>query len=177
WPLLGVGRLANTLERGNVSYTRIEELLAIHSQIEEVKEPVNQELKGDIHFNVRSFKYESDAEPTLKDVQFTLKSGQTLGLVGKTGSGKSTIFKLLMREYDHYNGSSMYGVYQLNTHLHDAVARGSGYVAQVPFLLAHYILENIRVGAPETSKEEVEKYARVADVDQHIMDTPEKFDT
>lgn len=177
WPLLAVGRLANTLERGNVSYTRIEELLAIHSHIEEVKEPVNQELKGDIHFNVRSFKYEPDADPTLKDVQFTLKSGQTLGLVGKTGSGKSTIFKLLMREYDHYDGTITYDGYNIKNYLQDTIAQGIGYVSQEPFLFSHSILENIRFGAPETSKEEVEKYAKLADVYEDIMDTPEKFDT
>lgn len=177
WPLLAVGRLANTLERGNVSYTRIEELLAIESHITEADEPIDKELGGDIDFDVKSFTYENDEDAMLKDVQFTLKSGETLGLVGKTGSGKSTIFKLLMREYDSYDGTIKYNGHDIKDYATDTVAEGIGYVSQEPFLFSHSILENIRFGAPETPKEQVEEYAKLADVYEDIMDTPEQFET
>lgn len=177
WPLLAVGRLANTLERGNVSYSRIENLLAIKSKIKEAKRPVEKELGGDIEFDVQSFKYDDEAETTLKNVQFTLKSGQTLGLVGKTGSGKSTIFKLLMRDYDHYEGKISYDNHDIKDYSTSTLAKGIGYVSQEPFLFSHSILENVRFGAPETPIETVEKYTKLADVYEDIMETSDGFDT
>lgn len=177
WPLLAVGRLANTLERGNVSYTRIEELLSITSNIKKTAHPVKEELGGDIEFAIDEFKYDDDVEPTLKNVHFTLKSGQTLGLVGKTGSGKSTIFKLLMRDYDNYAGHIRYNGHDIKDYPTDTVSAGIGYVSQEPFLFSQSILENVRFGAPDTPFEEVEKYTKLADVYEDIIDTPEGFET
>lgn len=177
WPLLAVGRLANTLERGNVSYTRIEELLAIESSIQEADNPVEMDVRGDIHFDINEFTYENDTEPSLKNIHFELKSGQTLGLVGKTGSGKSTIFKLLMRDYDNYDGQITYNGIDIKDYASDKLSRAIGFVSQEPFLFSHSILENVRFGAPNTPKETVEKYTKLADVYDDIMDTSEGFET
>lgn len=177
WPLLAVGRLANTLERGNVSYTRIEELLAIESSIQEADNPVEMDVRGDIHFDINEFTYENDTEPSLKNIHFELKSGQTLGLVGKTGSGKSTIFKLLMRDYDNYDGQITYNGIDIKDYASDKLSRAIGFVSQEPFLFSHSILENVRFGAPDTPKETVETYTKLADVYDDIMDTSEGFDT
>ena len=177
WPLLAVGFLANTLERGNVSYDRIQELLNNKSNIKEAKNPVREPIKGDIHFDVRSFQYEDDEAVLLEDVQFELKAGQTLGLVGKTGSGKSTIFKLLMRDYDHYKGQITYGGIDIKDYAVDSVAEAIGYVAQEPFLFSHSIAENIRFGNPSLSLDQVTEFAKLSDVYEDIMGFPEQFDT
>lgn len=177
WPLLAVGFLANTLERGNVSYDRIQELLNNKSNIKEAQNPVKEPIKGDIHFDVRSFQYEDDEAVLLEDVQFELKAGQTLGLVGKTGSGKSTIFKLLMRDYDHYNGQITYGGIDIKDYAVDSVAEAIGYVAQEPFLFSHSIAENIRFGNPSLSLDQVTEFAKLSDVYEDIMGFPEQFDT
>lgn len=177
WPLLAVGFLANTLERGNVSYDRIQELLNNKSNIKEAQNPVREPIKGDIHFDVRSFQYEDDEAVLLEDVQFELKAGQTLGLVGKTGSGKSTIFKLLMRDYDHYKGQITYGGIDIKDYAVDSVAEAIGYVAQEPFLFSHSIAENIRFGNPSLSLDQVTEFAKLSDVYEDIMGFPEQFDT
>lgn len=177
WPLLAVGFLANTLERGNVSYDRIQELLNNKSNIKEAQNPVREPIKGDIHFDVRSFQYEDDEAVLLEDVQFELKAGQTLGLVGKTGSGKSTIFKLLMRDYDHYKGQITYGGIDIKDYAVDSVAEAIGYVAQEPFLFSHSIAENIRFGNPSLSLDQVAEFAKLSDVYEDIMGFPEQFDT
>lgn len=177
WPLLAVGFLANTLERGNVSYDRIQELLNNKSNIKEAQNPVREPIKGDIHFDVRSFQYEDDEVVLLEDVQFELKAGQTLGLVGKTGSGKSTIFKLLMRDYDHYKGQITYGGIDIKDYAVDSVAEAIGYVAQEPFLFSHSIAENIRFGNPSLSLDQVAEFAKLSDVYEDIMGFPEQFDT
>ena len=178
WPLLGLGRLANTLERGNVSYARIIELLSIQSSIKEADKPVDQALGGDIDFDIKSFKYQdSDDRPALKNVQFHLKAGQTLGLVGKTGSGKSTIFKLLMRDYDHYDGQITYDGIDIKDYATDTLAKGIGYVSQEPFLFSKSILDNVRFGAPDTPKEKVDYYTKLANVYEDILDTPQGFQT
>ena len=113
----------------------------------------------------------------LEDVQFELKAGQTLGLVGKTGSGKSTIFKLLMRDYDHYKGQITYGGIDIKDYAVDSVAEAIGYVAQEPFLFSHSIAENIRFGNPSLSLDQVAEFAKLSDVYEDIMGFPEQFDT
>lgn len=175
WPLLAVGFLANTLERGNVSYDRIQELLNNKSNIKEAQNPVREPIKGDIHFDVRSFQYEDDEAVLLEDVQFELKAGQTLGLVGKTGSGKSTIFKLLMRDYDHYKGQITYGGIDIKDYAVDSVAEAIGYVAQEPFLFSHSIAENIRFGNPSLSLEKVIEFTKLCDIYEDIIRFPEQF--
>ncbi|MFZ2645529.1 MAG: ABC transporter transmembrane domain-containing protein, partial [Trichococcus flocculiformis] len=100
WPMLAVGRLFNVLERGSASYSRIDELLKEKSTIQEQKNAIRTVVSGDLDFQVSSFNYPNSKEISLHDVTFHLKRGQTLGIVGRTGSGKSTIFRLLLREYD-----------------------------------------------------------------------------
>ena len=104
WPLLAIGRVANTLERGNASYNRVTDLLSKKSSLKEAKNPIQTPVAGDISFTVDSFTYPDGKNEVLQNAHFQLKSGNTLGIVGHTGSGKSTIFKLLLRDYDGYTG-------------------------------------------------------------------------
>jgi len=177
WPLIAVGDLANTLERGNVSYDRINELLSVKSSIKEAENPVDRPVKGDINFDVESFSYSSDEEPILEQVRFYLKEGKTLGLVGKTGAGKSTIFRLLMREYDQYNGKITYNNINMKEFPTENLAGAIGYVSQDNFLFATTIRDNIRFGRPNLSQEDVEYYAKIADIHDDIIQFPDGYDT
>ncbi|HZJ86652.1 MAG TPA: ABC transporter transmembrane domain-containing protein, partial [Erysipelothrix sp.] len=104
WPMMAIGFLFNTVERGNASFDRIEKLLAIEEDIINFDKVSMDEFKGDIHFNIKKFSYDNDESHALTEINFALKKGETLGIVGKTGSGKSTLTKLLLREYDNYEG-------------------------------------------------------------------------
>lgn len=178
WPLLAVGRLVNTMERGNASWDRIAELLSETSHIIEGDEPISQTPAGDISFSIAEFAYpDAPDHPELENVHFHLPAGQTLGLVGKTGAGKSTIFKLLNREYDNYQGSIQYGGQDIKAFSLDALANSIGYVPQENFLFSATVRDNIRFGAPDLSDEEVIKYAKLADVHEDILNFSEGYDT
>lgn len=177
WPMLAVGRLFNVLERGSASYSRIDELLKEKSTIQEQKDAIRTPVTGDLDFQVSSFGYPNSEEISLKDVNFHLERGQTLGIVGRTGSGKSTIFRLLLREYDQYSGSINYNGIDIRDYSLDALLSGIGYVPQDNFLFSSDIRENIRFADPSISQQKVEEAARLTAIHQDILGFPEGYDT
>ncbi|MCI5775876.1 MAG: ABC transporter ATP-binding protein/permease [Aerococcus sp.] len=177
WPFIALGRLVNTLQRGNASYDRISELLDEVSHIKQPDHPVFKRLEGNITFDVDAFQYPDGDEQDLSDVHFQLEAGKTLGIAGRTGSGKSTIFKLLMHEYDNYRGKIAYGSTDLRDYASDSLSQSIGYVPQDNFLFSTTIRENIRFGRPELSDDDVRRYAEMADIDEDIINFPEGYDT
>lgn len=177
WPLLAIGRVANTLERGNASYNRVMNLLSEKSALKEASNPIQTPITGDIAFAVDSFIYPDGKNEVLYDAHFQLKSGNTLGIVGHTGSGKSTIFKLLLRDYDGYSGKIKYNDQDIKQYSLDAVSQGIGYVPQGTFLFSTTVRENIRFVNPQLTQEEVEYFARLADIHDDIEQFPEGYDT
>src|SRR5699024_10467440 len=132
---------------------------------------------GLLDFRVKSFSYPDDPKTALHDVGFKLKPGQTLGIVGPTGGGKSTIISLLMRDFDHYQGSINVGKidirkYDLNSYL-DTI----GYVPQTNFLFSTDVRDNVRFANIDATQEEVEQASFVADLDNDIKQMPEGYDT
>ena len=177
WPMLAVGRLFNVLERGSASYSRIDELLKEKSTIQEQKNAVRTVVSGDLDFQVSSFSYPNSKEISLHDVTFHLKRGQTLGIVGRTGSGKSTIFRLLLREYDQYTGSINYNGIDIRDYSLDALLSGIGYVPQDNFLFSSDVRENIRFADPSISQQKVEEAARLTAIHHDILGFPDGYDT
>jgi ATP-binding cassette subfamily B protein len=177
WPMLAVGRLFNVLERGSASYSRIDELLKEKSTIQEQKDAIRTPVTGDLDFQVSSFGYPNSEEISLQDVNFHLERGQTLGIVGRTGSGKSTIFRLLLREYDQYAGSINYNGIDIRDYSLDALLSGIGYVPQDNFLFSSDVRENIRFADPSISQQKVEEAARLTAIHQDILGFPDGYDT
>lgn len=108
WPMFAIGYLFNILERGSASYDRVEKLLNEKPLITDAHADQSitvKDLQGDLKYNIKSFAYPDEPEiPVLQQVNFTIKPGQTLGLVGRVGAGKTTIIQLLLREFDQYDG-------------------------------------------------------------------------
>lgn len=177
WPLLAVGGLINTLERGSAAYDRVEELLEYTTSIVEKEDPYRQSLDGDINFDIQSFTYPDDVHPALAEVSFHLEKGKMLGVVGRTGSGKSTLYKLLMRDYDQYEGSITYNGIDIKDYALESLKKGIAIVPQENFLFSTTIRENIRFGNPTLSQEKVEDYARLANIHEDILEFPEGYDT
>ncbi|WP_436938748.1 ATP-binding cassette domain-containing protein, partial [Staphylococcus xylosus] len=99
WPLLALGLFFNIVQRGHASYERINEITNVPNDVDtEVKTDTIPE--GDIHVDIKSFKFPNDDNVALHDIHFTIEKGTTLGIVGRTGSGKSAIIRLLLREFD-----------------------------------------------------------------------------
>ena len=109
WPMFAIGRLFNVLERGNASYDRVNELLHEKTHIVEQLGAVKTPAKGELNVEIAQFHYPKEELPALEQIKFAIKEGDTLGIVGKTGAGKTTIMKLLMREYDDYQGQIKFG--------------------------------------------------------------------
>lgn len=177
WPMFAIGRLFNIIERGSASYDRIEALLQEESSIAEKEGAIKEDIDGDLNYALDEFAYPDDEEPALSNVHFTLKKGHTLGIVGKTGAGKTSIMKLLLREYDHYKGSIRYGNHDIREYTLDALLKNVGYVPQDNFLFSTTVRENIRFSDPSISQEQVEAAAKLADIHEDILEFPDGYDT
>lgn len=177
WPMVAIGRLFNIIERGSASYDRIMELLKEETNVVEAADPVTSPIDGDLSFAVERFTYPQTKEPMLKDVHFTIPQGHTLGIVGKTGSGKTSIFKLLMRDYDQYKGIIRFNGIDMKAYTLDVLLGSIGYVPQDNFLFSTTIRDNIRFADPTASQERVETTARLTSVHEDIIGFPEGYDT
>ena len=175
WPLMAIGFLFNMVQRGAVSYERINALLEQESDIKDPDQPLSDIENGPLVYAIDSFQYEN--EPALSDIYFTLEKGQTLGLVGQTGSGKTTLIKLLLREYDVTEGSISLNGQDIRQYRLADLRSLIGYVPQDQFLFADSILENVRFGNARLSSQEVEEATRLSQVYDDIIAMPEGFAT
>lgn len=177
WPMYAVGSLFNLLERGSASYDRISDLLNEKSSAVKTKDSLTTVPNGLLDFRVESFAYPDDPKIALHDVDFKLKPGQTLGIVGPTGGGKSTIISLLMRDFDHYQGSINVGKVDIRKFDLNSYLNTIGYVPQTNFLFSTDIRDNVRFANIDATQEEVEHASFVADLDADIKQMPEEYDT
>ncbi len=180
WPMISLGIAVNVVQRGRASLGRINRLLAVPPAITEPQVP--QQL-GDARIEIDnlSFTYPGQnhnrIEPSLRNINLTIESGTTLGIVGLTGAGKSTLAHLILRVFDPPTGSIRIGgtdVHQLSL---SGLRRAIGFVPQDPFLFSYTIHENIAFGNPEASVGEVERVARLAGVHDEICEFPKKYQT
>ncbi|WP_225047486.1 ABC transporter ATP-binding protein [Lacticaseibacillus kribbianus] len=177
WPMFAIGRLFNILERGNASYDRVNSLLQEKSAIIEAPDAIAAPAHGDIRFKVNKFSYPGDDHATLVNVHFTLREGQTLGIVGRVGAGKSTIFKLLLREFDDYSGVIEFGGHDIRRYTLDALLDSIGYVPQDNFLFSTTVADNIRFSSFDKAQGQVEEAARESAVHDDILDFAEGYGT
>ncbi|UNL83694.1 ABC transporter transmembrane domain-containing protein [Priestia koreensis] len=177
WPMLAFGWLFNIVERGSASYDRVASLLSEKEDIIEVKEALTEPPQGDLEVNIQSFSYPQYEKKVLADIQFSLRKGQTLGIVGKTGAGKTTLLKLLIREFDQYEGSIQFGKGELKNYTLHALRSSIGYVPQDHFLFSATVGENIAFAMPYATQEEIEEAASIANVHRDIQDFTEGYHT
>ena len=177
WPMFAIGMLFNTLERGNASYDRINNVLNKKSKILDKQNGVAQEARGDLQYELDSFSFPDEQQENLHNIYFTIKEGGTLGLVGKVGSGKSSVIRLLLRQFDDYQGTIYFGGIDIRDYQLDALIPAIGYVPQETYLFSNTIRENIRFARPEASQKEVEQAAAKSDLAQQIATFPAGYDT
>lgn len=177
WPMFAIGNLFNILERGNASYDRVNLLLHAKSSIIDDKHAVKKRATGDLDFAIQSFTYPGDEKSSLDNVNFKLSAGNTIGLVGKVGTGKSTIMKLVLREFDEYKGAITVGGINIKDYALNSYLPSLGYVPEESFLFSDTIKNNIKFGDFSATDEEVEKAAKKSDLYEDILDQPAQFDT
>jgi len=176
WPVATVGWVTSIVQQAEASQKRINEFLKIEP---EIKNTVNNhtEITGDITFNKVSFTYDDTNIQALKSVSFSIKEGETLAILGKTGSGKSTTLDLIGRLYDIDAGSITINnteITQLNL---DDLRNSIGYVPQDAFLFSDSIKNNIRFGKEEATDDDVIEAAKNAQVHKNIIKFNEGYNT
>lgn len=177
WPMFAVGMLFNTMERGNASYDRVMELLNQRTHIIDKSNGLQQRPTGALSYHVNRFDYPDDAGASLKQIDFELPAGHTLGIVGRVGAGKSTIMKLILREFDTYAGEIDFGGHPIKDYALDSYLPAIGYVPQESFLFSSNIFENIRFAQPDATQEQVKAAAAKSDLAGQISKLPAGYDT
>ena len=176
WPVATVGWVTSLIQQAEASQERINEFLKTEPDIKNTATELTP-IKGDIEFKNVSFVYPDTNIEALKDVSFTLKSGETLVILGKTGSGKSTILDLIGRLYDIDNGSILIDntvISELNLF---SLRESIGYVPQDAFLFSDSIKNNIKFGKEDATDEEVIEAAQNAKVHKNIIGFTKGYDT
>lgn len=176
WPMLAFGFLYNIIQRGNASYDRVQHLLAEKEDVLDQEGALDTVPVGDLQVAMDKFTYPDESEPVLSDIHFELKAGETLGIVGRTGSGKTSLLKLLMREYDTYEGKIAFANVKIQDYTVRALREAIGYVPQDQFLFSTTVRDNIRFGKPD-APQEVTKIAKLVAVDEDILGFENGYDT
>ncbi len=177
WPMLAFGWLFNILERGSASYDRVNNLLNEKIDIEDLTTGVEKIPSGAISYHISTFSYEAEEKPVLENIHFTLEQGNTLGIVGKTGAGKTTLLKLLIREFEGYNGEISIGNQPIQNYRMSSFRKAFGYVPQDHFLFSATIKENIAFAKPDATMEEIVAATKIANIHEDILSFTDGYET
>ncbi|MGE7761195.1 ABC transporter ATP-binding protein [Peribacillus sp. NPDC097895] len=177
WPMIAVGELINVMQRGNASLDRVQDTLSYEADVknsmglEHIPNPEN------IRFNQVFFTYPSSSVVNLSNISVRLERGQTLGIVGKTGSGKTTFVKQLLREYPLGKGEISFAGMQLEQLDLEDIRNWIGYVPQDHFLFSKSVRENILFGKMDATEDELAEAIRLADFEKDLMMLPNRLET
>ncbi len=182
WPMLGAGFTVNTLQRGAASLKRVNEILEAVPDIVSLPgasahHADNAVASCDIEFRALSFAYGKAETPALRDVSLFLPEGKTLGILGRVGSGKSTLIRLLPRIIDPPPGSVLVGGHDVRDYPLPVLRAVFGFVPQDSFLFSDTIAANIRYGMPGLSETDFRRVSAIAAMDRDVLDFPSGFET
>ncbi|RXZ00321.1 ABC transporter ATP-binding protein [Fictibacillus sp. S7] len=177
WPMFAVGELINVMQRGNASLDRVNETLAYEPDVNSHPHPIKLDQPGTIQFHNVSFRYPSSERDNLKEIHVSVKTGQTLGIVGRTGSGKTTLFKQLLREYPLGEGTISISEIDLAQLAIEDIQGWIGYVPQEATLFSKTIRENVLFGNSQGTEKELQHALKMAAFDQDVKYLPQGLNT
>ena len=178
WPVMAVAELVDMGSRGKASLKRVSELL--DAPLDVVDRPgaeALEQVRGDIEFRNLSFRYPDGEFDALENISFTIRAGENVGLVGKTGCGKTTLVDLILRTYNVPDGTLFIDGRDVNSLTIRSVRAGCAYVPQDNFLFSDTIENNICFGASGKDREEVMRAAKLADVHSNIAEFGRGYET
>ena len=178
WPIMAISMLIEKTSRGKASLNRITELLdapidvADRDGVADLRDP-----HGGIEFRHLTFRYPDGEYDVLKDVSFTIRPGESVGIVGKTGAGKTALVDLLLRTYNVPDGTLFVDGQDVNAVSIHSVRDACAYVPQDNFLFSDTIAHNIGFGVDDASREDIDRAAALADVRDNIVDFKDSYET
>jgi ATP-binding cassette subfamily B protein len=176
WPVASIGWITSIVQQAAASQKRINEFLKQKSEIINI-ENGNFHLRGNINFRDVDFIYPESKINSLKNINFNLHSGKSLGLIGKTGSGKSTLIKLLTRTFNPTNGEIMFDNINSKDFNLQFLRKQIGVVPQDSFLFSDTILNNIRFGNKSAKLNEIEEVCKIAEIHEEIINFEDSYNT
>nr|WP_315476376.1 ABC transporter transmembrane domain-containing protein [uncultured Undibacterium sp.] len=176
WPMFAAGWVLSLLERGKAAWGRLRPVLEADLVIQDLGQ-LKLDPVGELRFDDVSFSYPAQTNLALKKLSFTLKAGQTLGIVGPTGAGKSTVVRLLLRQFETAQGKVIWGGHHLNAYPLERLRNAINWVAQEPFLFSASIASNIALSNPQATREQIMHAADLAAIHEDILRFPEGYDT
>ncbi|HBC0001343.1 ABC transporter transmembrane domain-containing protein [Vibrio parahaemolyticus] len=176
WPMLAFAFLFNILERGSAAWNRLQEIFDEQPEIIGGTQPLDNKPLP-LHIKIDAFHWSKELPPALAAVDVTLEPGKMLGIAGPVGSGKSTLLTLLLRQHDLENGTIQFGDVKIKDAILPQWRNRFAVVNQSPFLFSKSIFDNIALGHPQATKEQVYQAAKLACIHDDIEKFPDGYQT
>ncbi|AYF15320.1 TPA: ABC transporter transmembrane domain-containing protein [Vibrio parahaemolyticus] len=176
WPMLAFAFLFNILERGSAAWNRLQEIFDEQPEIIGGTQPLDEKPLP-LHIKIDAFHWSRELPPALADVDVTLEPGKMLGIAGPVGSGKSTLLTLLLRQHDLENGTIQFGDVKIKDAILPQWRNRFAVVNQSPFLFSKSIFDNIALGNPQATQEQVYQAAKFACIHDDIKKFPDGYQT
>ncbi|MFJ5713480.1 ABC transporter ATP-binding protein [Neobacillus sp. NPDC093127] len=178
WPIVNLGFVINLFSQAKASGERLLEVLEADNEIEDLQASIKTErLNGEVEFKQVTLRYEKDLHEALFDISFKALPGKVIGLIGSTGSGKTSITQLMTRFYEPSNGEIFIDGKAVNHYSLRSLRSSIGFVLQESFLFSTTIKENISYGRPEATMEQIIAAAKRAQAHDFIMELPKGYET
>lgn len=178
WPVMAIGWVINMFQRASASMKRLNVILDEFPEVYNYPDTLHQhQVKGKIEFKDLTFQYSPKTQPVLKHIHLTVEAGQTLAIVGRTGSGKTTLVNLLLRLYNPERNQIFIDGVDINQIPLETLRENIGYVPQDNFLFSTSIRENVGFSVDTIDQKQVEQATQMAQVYDNIVDFPDQFET
>ncbi len=177
WPLMAIGCIINIIQRGMASMARINRILSVCPEIKDQRGALQVDIRGKIEYRNLSFAYSGRKSLALNDVNLLIPAGTKVGIVGKVGSGKSTLIQLLTRTYDPPSGNLLIDGIDIRKIRLSSLREAIGVVPQESILFSTSLRENIAFGNPKAQEKEIIEAAKVCQIYEEITQFPQGLDT
>ncbi|WP_453989704.1 ABC transporter ATP-binding protein [Bacillus nitroreducens] len=177
WPIFAIGELINVMQQGNASLDRVQETLQYEADVKNAKHPVAVPSPNTIGFHDLMFQYPTSQVKNLQNISLRLRRGETLGIVGKTGAGKTTFLRQLLREYPLQEGQLRIDGIDIASQTKEQILDWIGYVPQDHVLFSRTIRENILFGKEDATDAEIDKAIELAYFKKDLENLPQGLET
>ena len=177
WPMRQLGRLVGDFSKTIVSISRLDYIIANPGEYVDEENKLQSEIKGNVEFKNVSFKFSDSKEDQIIDVSFEVKQGETIAIIGKTGSGKSTLMNLLIRLLDYQKGQILIDGIEIKDIEKHHLRKNVGVILQEPFLFSKSVEDNIKISDASSDNVRVSNVAKIAQVHNDIMNFEKGYDT